>query len=823
MQSRAFGLALVTIVSVVSMREVVPAAVANRALVLNGTVTGGASSIEASEAAANGLAVDVVNAATWSSMTADQFAHYRLIILGDPACYGPGTSPDIDAAAANAITWGPTIDGNILITGTDPVYHAVQGGETLTRRAVDFALAQAGKTGAYISLSCYYHETAPGTPIPLLDGIGSGGFRMTGVGCYNNAHIVASHPALAGLTDANISNWSCSVHEAFQIWPGALVPLAIARDFDSSFTASDGSQGPPYILAGGDIKSFPLSLSPLSDTGAVGGSHTVTAQLLDGGTRLPVADALIGFDVKSGPNVGAMGSCSPSSCLTTIDGTVSWTYRSNGVEGDDIIGAFYDQDANGSPTLREPQTTAGMAWRRVTECVPPGTAIVLTTQVPPALSTVSYPNGDGTTTDCRPLCGTPPGTLVTETRLAVAPSGIVAKVPLGSLFSLAIERPPTNSHDLIPSSFVMRSARVEPAEPSAIFPSKPLLEFDAPSVTSAKQFWAAHIGSAALTITASDNSCAWNITVRVVSPDAVGPGPATFDARLAALGNISGIPPQVFKALIHRETGGSPTAYRYELLTIDYPSFGGGDVGSQRAYSRYQMDPAADTLLARPDDTQPRNRYCILRDSKLRYISETDRAVTARELFTYNDSALGASTRCTDQRWSAATNCLTHCQERVRAIKEAAAAKSPLNFVAQTPLAASYGYFQFLYSTAVDQGWLGIKEGPPECLSASPPTSCECSKDPRGCNPHYLFDTEANIARGGGTFGLAAQKLRKDFLGTSGRAVSDDPDYERPDDYMKALLLMLGRYNARKCYPSEVMSCARFYVPTVVTSLLTTE
>jgi hypothetical protein len=338
------------------------AASTNKVLILAGTVTGGSSSIEATEAAARGMTVDVVDAATWSSMTAAQFASYRAIILGDPTCYSPGTSPDINAAAANAKTWGPTINGNIVILGTDPVFHASQGGATVTQRGVDFALAQAGKTGAYITLSCYYHETAPNTPVPLLDGIGPGGFTVTGVGCYNNAHIVAESPALSGLTDANLSNWSCSVHEAFQTWPGALVPLAIAKDFSSSYTASDGTQGPPYILAGGDIKSFPLSLSPLSDSGTAGGSHTVTAQLLDGTTRTPVSGAKIGFVVLSGPNAGASGNCVPANCLTDSNGQVSFTYASNGAIGSDTIHAFYDQNSNGVADVGEPQTTAGMTW-----------------------------------------------------------------------------------------------------------------------------------------------------------------------------------------------------------------------------------------------------------------------------------------------------------------------------------------------------------------------------------------------------------------------------------------------------------------------------
>jgi hypothetical protein len=295
-------------------------------------------------------------------MTPSQFANYRAIILGDPTCLGPPTTSDVDAAAANARTWGPVINGNIVIVGTDPVYHAGQGGDTVTRRGIDFAIDQVGTTGAYITLSCYYHDTAPNTPVPLLDGIGGGGFTVTGVGCYNDAHIVAESPALAGLSDSDISNWSCSVHEALQSWPGGLVPLAIARDFDSSFTASDGTQGPPYILAGGNIRSFPLSLTPLDDSAPIGGSHTVTAQILDGVTRAPLPNARLGFRVTDGPNLGVTGACLPLSCITGSNGEIAWTYTSNGTAGSDTIQTFYDQNGNGFADVGEPQTSAGMQW-----------------------------------------------------------------------------------------------------------------------------------------------------------------------------------------------------------------------------------------------------------------------------------------------------------------------------------------------------------------------------------------------------------------------------------------------------------------------------
>lgn len=334
-------------------------AAAGEVLILGSTVSGGMGSIEAQEVTVDGLTPVVIDDRTWQSLTTAQFASYRALILGDPRC----TASRPAAAEANAATWGAAVTGNVLINGTDPVFHSYVGGELATRRFVDFAVANTSKTGLYVSLSCSYDSTAAHTPVAVLDALRPGGFTVTGVGCWNNAHIVATHPALVGLSDATLSNWSCSVHEAFDSYPPDFQVLAMARNIGSTFTASDGSVGTPYILASGSgLRSFPLSLSPASGTDAAGGSHTVTATLLDKGTALPVSGRMISFAVTAGPNTGVHGSCSSSDCATGGDGTVSWTYASNSKNGTDTIAAWIDQDGNGAISSGEPQTYAAEDW-----------------------------------------------------------------------------------------------------------------------------------------------------------------------------------------------------------------------------------------------------------------------------------------------------------------------------------------------------------------------------------------------------------------------------------------------------------------------------
>ncbi|HYO53089.1 MAG TPA: hypothetical protein VEU50_09935, partial [Archangium sp.] len=93
----------------------------NKVLILAGTVTSGTDSIEAVSARNLGYTVDVVTDAAWAAMSSADFASYRTIILGDATC--SSSLSLIAAAVKNRGTWGPVVDGNVIIVGTDPVYH----------------------------------------------------------------------------------------------------------------------------------------------------------------------------------------------------------------------------------------------------------------------------------------------------------------------------------------------------------------------------------------------------------------------------------------------------------------------------------------------------------------------------------------------------------------------------------------------------------------------------------------------------------------------------------------------------------------------------
>ena len=310
-------------------------------LILSTTVTGGINSREAQAAVAAGYTVEMATAAQWAAKTATDFATYRALILGDPTCQGSGgNASSAQAAINNRAVWSPIVNGNVIINGTDPVFHHGRGGSQMTTNSVRFAADVPLRTGLYASMSCYYHGVGTNVAIPLLDLIGIGPrFKARGVGCFNNAHIVATHPALVGMTDASLSNWSCSVHNAFDSWPTDFLVLAIARNTGSDiYTASDGSRGVPYVLARGEglIPIGNITLTPSVSTQPAGTARTFTVEVREDGT--PRSGRSVTFTVGAGgPNAGFTATGATGSL-----GTVNFTINSATAGTDSATARYTD-------------------------------------------------------------------------------------------------------------------------------------------------------------------------------------------------------------------------------------------------------------------------------------------------------------------------------------------------------------------------------------------------------------------------------------------------------------------------------------------------
>jgi cysteine-rich repeat protein len=197
-------------------------------------------------------------------------------------------------------------------------------------------------TGLYFALSCYYQDVDSAT-VDALSYFGD--FEVRGnLDCYNNAHIVASSPALGTLTDGALSDWSCSVHEAFSVYPSVGVngfqALVIAKDIigTGSQTFGDGTVGLPYIISRGATpagcgngiweKAFGEECDDGKKNGAPGDACSISCKCLSGrpagdGTCLP---ALVSSSSSSSmPPVSTPYGNYSTKVVTTTDTIVSTT------------------------------------------------------------------------------------------------------------------------------------------------------------------------------------------------------------------------------------------------------------------------------------------------------------------------------------------------------------------------------------------------------------------------------------------------------------------------------------------------------------------
>lgn len=357
-------------------------------LILGTTALKGPTSPEAIEAGKLGMAVEIVDGVGWKAKSQADFATYRALVFGDPGDPVVDQSPaPVAAGEANRTTWSPIVTGNVIVVGNDPSYHyqieGRPGAVAEISNGMRFATDTPGKTGAYISLSCYY-ANSPGSTIPLLDQFGT--FKTVGAPntCYDNAHIVAVHPALAGLTDVLLSDWNCSVHELLTVYPTGFLPLVIARNATGpgSQSFADGSFGIPFFIARGSalqpvglniVKAGPATAQlgdtitytiTYGNTGETGALGTVITDPVPAGTTFLSAtdDGTASAGVVSW-NIGGLA--------TGVSGkTVQFSVRVIG--GTSIINTGYKIQSTGVPAV------TGSDVVTTIPCLAPGTPVNLT-------------------------------------------------------------------------------------------------------------------------------------------------------------------------------------------------------------------------------------------------------------------------------------------------------------------------------------------------------------------------------------------------------------------------------------------------------------
>ena len=183
---------------------------------------------EQTVAHSQGHTVTVVSATEWAAMTTAQFSAFDALVIGDGGC--DEDLVDLDTVRDTRQTWSPAVTGNITLNGFDPFAHEDEvEGQRLVANSLNFAAgSQAGRTGLFFSLGCWYEDM--GNPVTIMDQFGT----FTADAENNNAVdiLVPTHPVMAGLTEAGLSDWGNSTHAQFTAFPTSFQPLANDVDAD---------------------------------------------------------------------------------------------------------------------------------------------------------------------------------------------------------------------------------------------------------------------------------------------------------------------------------------------------------------------------------------------------------------------------------------------------------------------------------------------------------------------------------------------------------------------------------------------------------------
>ena len=352
-----------------------------KVLILDTTLASSASINEQTQAATLGLGADVVTPEQWAAMTADQFAQYDAIVLGDHECEEGADSADVLAAPlANLATWIPAVSGNVFFSTSDAVYHANNGnnesGATLQiTKGLAYA-AGAGTTGLYFTSSCYGDDDWVG----ILNALSPG---FTGDETEGDAiHVTGSAALLMGLDDANLVNYDSSVHHLLESWASDFTVYAIVTEVsgggatgaanapsagaavavDGPYEAQDGTTGAPVIVIRGTNTSPSHILLQDDQTHEVGQTAhllaTVTNPNLEevADAALPVGGITVTFTAVSGPNAGKV-----VQGVTDADGNVTIDSTSAAAGADVWHASFVDPDEHTETSNQVTVTWTGAA------------------------------------------------------------------------------------------------------------------------------------------------------------------------------------------------------------------------------------------------------------------------------------------------------------------------------------------------------------------------------------------------------------------------------------------------------------------------------
>jgi choice-of-anchor A domain-containing protein len=190
----------------------------NKVLILGSSVSDGMDSREAQAVLALDptTQIDVVTPEKWSTLSAEDFMSYRVLIIGDAACQSGSAA--FQAATDNRNVWGAIVDGDVAILSTDPTHNRTP---QLVESAIEFVLNSVQyHTGMYIALGCAYQDAPANTAVTLLEPFGS--FTVQGVpGCADRAHMFQMRNDLLSryMADDMLTGDGCAARSVFTSYP----------------------------------------------------------------------------------------------------------------------------------------------------------------------------------------------------------------------------------------------------------------------------------------------------------------------------------------------------------------------------------------------------------------------------------------------------------------------------------------------------------------------------------------------------------------------------------------------------------------------------
>ena len=404
------------------------------------------------------------------------------------------------------------------------------------------------------------------------------------------------------------------------------------------------------------------------------------------------------------------------------------------------------------------------------------------------------------------------------------------RIPLGATFYMQPRlKKKDGMEEAVEASFSFygkQEKEIPPTPPPfqvPLFPTYAVFKYRNGGPANSAIFQAVHVGKALVRIRPTDRD-KWRHDIEVeveVYPNQIGGlGPDhTQHERIVTLANARGIPPQLIKGHISNESDWNRMAYRYEPLSWDWVhlssalnaptcNYGAGDLLRQPGYSRYAFPNGA---MLRENDRLGRTLNYPRRNASrpplppLRVTDATthlrrpltsdpdDDQYTAREIYRVNDAIQG---------WSrVAKACLVeHTNDQ----------PDPLAFPAQTGLASSYGFYQVMYSLAVDLKWPGVVD------PTHPITPAAAAK-----NPSYLWDTDENLAlERGGSLELGSGKVVIEWVSKNGSAQAVDANFAHYGQFLESFKKAIQRFNPGSGeYSNHVLAKAAPYTPTITQAI----